>query len=207
MLFFIARYGASPATTTNPQDSDFFVHTMQLNDISTLLSKALKISNQYLANPQTHILWKFVRYLSKSSLPFFTTSKTASIKLLDSFKTRWLTQQIAPPHYTATQKPSIYDASIRYNKKALVWVRKESIHKAHIRNFINYEATERETGKLVFIIIKDIWFRKLKWYNTYCTIVTEGQLPLTSKQRVMGNMPLISSHCKTRCNVTISKSR
>ena len=176
MLFFIARYGASPAATTKPQDSDFFVHTMQLNNIYTLLSEALKISNPCLANPQTHILRNFVRYLSKSSLSFLTTSKTASIKLLDSFKTRWLTQQIALPHYTATQKPSIYDASIRYNKKALMWVRKEAIHKAHIRNFIYYEATERDTGKLVLSLIKDIWFRKLKWYNTYCTIVTEGKL-------------------------------
>ena len=203
MLFFIARYTSSHVATTTTHVSDFFVHTMLHNNITTPISEVLKNSIPFFNSPQTQILRNFLRYVSKSSLPILTTSKTASIILLDTFKTWWLTQRIVQPHYTATQKPSIYDASIRYNKKALVWVRKESIHKAHIRNFINYEATERDTGKLVLSLIKDIWFRKLKWYYTYCTIVTEGQLPLTSKQRVMGNMPLISSYCKSRCNVTI----
>ena len=174
MLFFIARYTSSHVATTTTHVSDFFVHTMLHNNISTPISEVLKNSIPFFNSPQTQILRNFLRYVSKSSLPILTTSKTASIKLLASFKTRWLTWRITLLRSTATQKPDIYDASIRYKKNALVWVRKEAIHKAHISNFINYKATERETGKLVVSVIKAMWVRKLKWDNTYYTIVNEG---------------------------------
>ena len=65
------------------------------------------------------------------------------------------------------RKSSIYDASIRDEKKAPVRARKEAIHKACIRYFTTYDATELETGEFILSVIEDTWVRELKRAKTY----------------------------------------
>ena len=145
-------------------------------NISTLFAKALEKSKHISGQPRDSHLEELREVLTQILLviPYNEENRIHNIIRLIKYTTTYAAGYTAV--FPCPQKPKIYNMFVRDNKKAPVRSRKESIHKAQLRDYTTYEAAEQETRELITGVVEDTWVRKVKRAKTLYTLVTAWKL-------------------------------